>query len=193
MVRLRLTADMQETNETTINNAFETLKKIVGDYLVADEDLSIQEAIASRFLDKKLTLSLAESCTGGYISHLITSIPGSSQFFLGGVISYANELKIGMLEVPEATIKNHGAVSIQTVEKMAEGVRKKTGSDIGLATSGIMGPGGGSDEKPVGYVCVAMASAQKTISTTFQFRFDRKRNIELTAAQALNFMRKNME
>jgi nicotinamide-nucleotide amidase len=76
---------------------------------------------------------------------------------------------------------------------MAEGVRKKTGSDVSLATSGIMGPGGGSDEKPVGYVCVAMSTAVKTISTTFQFRFDRTRNIELTAVQALNFMRKNME
>jgi nicotinamide-nucleotide amidase len=192
MVRLRLSANMQESDEITIDNSFNQLKGIVKDYLVADKDINIQEAISVLFNEKKITLSIAESCTGGYISHLITSIPGSSSFFLGGVVSYANEVKRDLLDVPQELIEQHGAVSIQTVEKMAEGVRKKTGSDISLATSGVMGPGGGSDEKPVGYVCVAMSTAVKTISTTFQFRFDRTRNIELTAVQALNFMRKNM-
>jgi nicotinamide-nucleotide amidase len=193
MVRLRLSANMQQSDEKIIDASFEELKTIVKDYLVADKDINIQEAISGIFIEKNLTLSIAESCTGGYISHLITSIPGSSRFFLGGVVSYANEVKRDLLDVPQAYIETHGAVSIQTVEKMAEGVRKKTGSDISLATSGVMGPGGGSDEKPVGYVCVAMCIANKTISTTFQFRFDRTRNIELTAVQALNFMRKNME
>jgi nicotinamide-nucleotide amidase len=193
MVRLRLSADMQEANESALDATFDSLKNIVKEYLVADKDLSIQQAVSSLFLERKKTLSIAESCTGGYISHLMTSIPGSSQFFLGGVVSYANEVKIDLLDVPEQIIQTHGAVSTQTVEKMAEGVRKKTGSDFALATSGIMGPGGGSEEKPVGYVCVAIASAKKTISTSFQFRFDRTRNIELTAVQALNFLRKNME
>ena len=193
MVRLRLSASMEQSDENTIDKNFKQLKEIVKDYLVADKDISIQEAISVVFSEKKMTLSVAESCTGGYISHLITSIPGSSSFFLGGVVSYANEVKRDILDVPQELIEKYGAVSIQTVEKMAEGVRKKTGSDIALATSGIMGPGGGSDEKPVGYVCVAMSTAVKTISTTFQFRFDRTRNIELTAVQALNFMRKNME
>ncbi len=193
MVRLRLSGDMQQIEEKTIEENFSQLKNIVQDYLVVDMDLSIQEAISAIFIEKRLTLSIAESCTGGYISHLITAIPGSSSFFLGGVVSYANEVKINMLDVPEGIIQKHGAVSIQTVEKMAEGIREKTGSDISLATSGIMGPGGGTDEKPVGYVCVAISTAKKTTSTTFQFRFDRKRNIELTAVQALNFMRKNLE
>ena len=193
MVRLRLSASMQQSDENTIDNNFKQLKEIVKDYLVADKDISIQEAISVIFSEKKTTLSVAESCTGGYISHLITSIPGSSSFFLGAVVSYANEVKRDLLDVPQELIEKYGAVSIQTVEKMAEGVRKKTGSDVSLATSGIMGPGGGFDEKPVGYVCVAMSTAVKTISTTFQFRFDRTRNIELTAVQALNFMRKNME
>jgi nicotinamide-nucleotide amidase len=193
MVRLRLSANIQESDENTIDNSFNQLMGIVKDYLVADKDINIQEAISVIFSEKNLTLSIAESCTGGYISHLITSIPGSSSFFLGGVVSYANEVKRDLLDVPQELIEKHGAVSIQTVEKMAEGVRKKTGSDISLATSGVMGPGGGSDEKPVGYVCVAMSTAVKTTSTTFQFRFDRTRNIELTAVQALNFMRKNME
>ncbi len=193
MVRLRLSGDMQQIEEKTIEENFSQLKNIVQDYLVVDMDLIIQEAISAIFIEKRLTLSIAESCTGGYISHLITAIPGSSSFFLGGVVSYANEVKINMLDVPEGIIQKHGAVSIQTVEKMAEGIREKTGSDISLATSGIMGPGGGTDEKPVGYVCVAISTAKKTTSTTFQFRFDRKRNIELTAVQALNFMRKNLE
>jgi nicotinamide-nucleotide amidase len=184
---------MQQSDEKTIDHEFEKLKAIVKDHTVADKDINIQEAISGIFTEKNLTLSIAESCTGGYISHLITSIPGSSKFFLGGVVSYANEIKRDLLDVPQTIIELHGAVSIQTVEKMAEGVRKKTGSDISLATSGVMGPGGGSEEKPVGYVCVAMSTAQKTVSTTFQFRFDRTRNIELTAVQALNFMRKNIE
>lgn len=193
MVRLRLSANIQQSDEKTIDHEFEQLKAIVKDHIVADKDINIQEAISGIFIEKNLTLSIAESCTGGYISHLLTSIPGSSRFFLGGVVSYANEVKRDLLDVPQTLIETHGAVSIQTVEKMAEGVRKKTGSDISLATSGVMGPGGGSDEKPVGFVCVAMSTANKTISTTFQFRFDRTRNIELTAVQALNFMRKNME
>jgi nicotinamide-nucleotide amidase len=193
MVRLRLSANMQQSDEKTIDNEFEQLKSIVKDHIVADKDINIQEAISGIFIEKNLTLSIAESCTGGYISHLLTSIPGSSKFFLGGMVSYANEVKRDLLDVSQSTIDTHGAVSIQTVEKMAEGIRKKTGSDISLATSGVMGPGGGSEEKPVGFVCVAMSTANKTISTTFQFRFDRTRNIELTAVQALNFMRKNME
>ena len=193
MVRLRLSANLQKSDEKAIDNEFEKLKEIVKDYTVADKDINIQEAISGIFIEKNLTLAIAESCTGGYISHLITSIPGSSRFFLGSVVSYANEVKRDLLDVPQTLIELHGAVSTQTVEKMAEGVRKKTGSDISLATSGVMGPGGGSEEKPVGYVCVAMSTANKTISTTFQFRFDRTRNIELTAVQALNFMRKNME
>ena len=193
MVRLRLSANMQQSDEKTIDNEFEQLKSIVKDHIVADKDIHIQEAVSSIFIDKNLTLSIAESCTGGYISHLLTSIPGSSKFFLGGVVSYANEVKRDLLDVSQSTIDTYGAVSIQTVEKMAEGIRKKTGSDISLATSGVMGPRGGSEEKPVGFVCVAMSTANKTISTTFQFRFDRTRNIELTAVQALNFMRKNME
>jgi nicotinamide-nucleotide amidase len=101
-------------------------------------------------------------------------------------------LKIGLLGVDPDTIEQFGAVSIETVTQMAEGIRKKTGADFSLATSGIMGPGGATIEKQVGFVCVAFSSEQHTIATTFQFRFDRQRNIELTAAHALDFLRKNM-
>jgi nicotinamide-nucleotide amidase len=191
MVRLRLTTS-HPSYQAEIEKQFNALKIIVQEHLVADEDLSMQAAVSAKMMEQSKTLSIAESCTGGYIAHLITSLAGSSQFFLGGIVSYSNELKMSLLNVPAEILEEFGAVSIQTVEKMAEGIRLKTGSDFGLATSGIMGPGGGTATKPVGYVCVAVSLKDKTVSTTFQFRFDRTRNIELTAIQALNFLRKNM-
>ena len=192
MVRLRLTADGMKMTMQEIEESFLELKQLVAEYMVVDQDITLQETISEMLMQQKKTLSLAESCTGGYISHLITAIPGSSQFYMGGVVSYANELKINLLGVYPETILQHGAVSLATVEQMAEGIRKKTGSDFALATSGIMGPGGATEEKPVGFVCVAVSSKEGTKSTTFNFRFDRQRNIELTAAHALNFLRKNM-
>lgn len=191
MVRLRLTT-VHEEMESEIENRFEDLKTLVSTYLVTDRDQTMQEAVAASLLAHKKTLTIAESCTGGYIAHLITAIPGSSEYFLGGVVSYSNELKASFLGVPMDTIQTFGAVSTQTVEKMAEGLRLRTGADYSLATSGIMGPSGGSDLKPVGFVCVGLSTAEKTISTTLQFRFDRMRNIELTAIHALDFLRKNM-
>jgi nicotinamide-nucleotide amidase len=119
-------------------------------------------------------------------------IPGSSSFFLGGVVSYSNDLKAGLLGVPQETLNEFGAVSLETVKKMAEGVRERTGSDYGLAVSGIMGPSGDTPNKPIGFVCVGFSSADTTEVTSFQFRFDRKRNIELTAVYALNFLRKSI-
>ena len=192
MVRLRLTTSTQHAAHGEIDVVFDTLKKLVGDYLVIDQDLSLQEAVSNILKSRKKTLSIAESCTGGYLSHLITLIPGSSSFFLGSVVSYSNEMKVEILDVPSEIINQFGAVSLETVAKMAEGIRKKTGSDYALATSGIMGPEGETNQKTLGHVCVAVSSAQTTITTTFDFRFDRKRNIELTAVHALNFLRKNI-
>jgi len=192
MVRLRLTANGMKTTMQEIEERFQQLKQLVAEYMVIDQDLSLQETISEILIRKGQTLSLAESCTGGYISHLITAIPGSSQFYKGGVVSYDNELKINLLGVSSETIKQHGAVSLATVEQMAEGIRKNTETDFSLATSGIMGPGGATGDKPVGFVCVAVSSKEGTKSTTFSFRFDRQRNIELTAAHALNFLRKTM-
>lgn len=191
MVRLRLTMN-QSASKENIDKIFSELKDLVKDYLVVDQDISLQETISNLLTSKKQTLSIAESCTGGYISHLITLIPGSSSFFLGSVVSYSNEMKNEIINVPVDTINKYGAVSIETVVKMAEGIRSKTGSDFALATSGIMGPDGGTPEKPVGHVCVAVSTASKTETTTFDFRFDRKRNIELTAVHALNFLRKHI-
>jgi nicotinamide-nucleotide amidase len=191
MVRLRLTTNVP-SHSMAIEKEFLTLKNLVQEFLVAEEDLSMQAVVSGKMMEHSKTLSIAESCTGGYIAHLITSLPGSSNFFLGGIVSYSNELKMSLLNVPEKILDEFGAVSIPTVEKMAEGIRIKTGADFGLATSGIMGPGGGTDTKPVGYVCVAVSTKDNIFSTNFQFRFDRARNIELTAIHALNFLRKNM-
>ncbi|MEY4629159.1 MAG: hypothetical protein RLZZ595_1485 [Bacteroidota bacterium] len=192
MVRLRLTATQTMENNQQIDGLFDRLKSTVKDYLVVDRDITLQEAIAEQLNLNGKTLAIAESCTGGYISHLITLIPGSSSFFLGGVISYSNDLKSGILGVPEKTLQEFGAVSLETVAKMAEGVREKTGADYGLATSGIMGPTGETPGKPIGFVCVGFSCKEKTECTTFQFRFDRKRNIELTAVYALDFLRKSI-
>lgn len=191
MVRLRLTASGAEA-DAEIDNLFGQLKTLVKDHLVIDKDMTLQETVASLMLQKNKTLAVAESCTGGYISHLITMLPGSSAFYLGGIVSYSNAMKTESLGVDPETIDQFGAVSIETVTQMAEGIRKKTGADFSLATSGIMGPGGGTDEKQVGFVCVAVSSNKNTIATSFQFRFDRQRNIELTAVHALDFLRKNM-
>jgi nicotinamide-nucleotide amidase len=191
MVRLRLTTNLSDKS-VEIEDLFEQLKSIVKDYLVIDSDISMPAAVAGMLKEKKLTISIAESCTGGYISHLLTSMAGSSIYYEGGVVSYSNELKTALLGVPDEILMTHGAVSTQTVEKMAEGIRLKTGTDLGLATSGIMGPSGGTETKPVGFVCVGVSTKHKTVTTTFQFRFDRARNIELTAIHALNFLRKNM-
>jgi len=192
MVRLRLSDLDANSRPQIIEEWFEKLKSDVEEFMVVDEDLSLQQVIARKLLASNQTLSIAESCTGGYISHLITQMAGSSQFFLGSVVSYANEMKKDALNVPKEVIQQHGVVSKETVEKMAEGVRKLSKADFGLATSGIMGPGGGTDQKPVGFVCVGLSTKEKTISTTFQFRFDRKRNIELTSINALDYLRKNM-
>lgn len=192
MVRMRLTG-LDGTKDTEeIDALFEQLKALVKDHLVVDQDLTLQETIAKVLLEKKKTLAIAESCTGGYISHLITMLPGSSAYYLGGVVSYSNEMKIDVLGVDPDTIAQFGSVSVETATQMAEGIRKQTGADYSLATSGIMGPTGGTPEKHVGFVCVAFCSNERRSTTTFQFRFDRKRNIELTAAHALDFLRKNM-
>ena len=192
MVRLRLSAVEIFKDNQELDNSFNKLKNIVKDYLVVDKDISLQEAIAEQLKITNKTLALAESCTGGYISHLITLIPGSSSFFLGGVVSYSNDLKSGLLGVPQDILNEFGAVSLETVKKMAEGARQKTGADYGLSVSGIMGPTGETPDKPLGFVCVGFSSADTTEATSFQFRFDRKRNIELTAVYALNFLRKSI-
>lgn len=189
-VRLRLSS--YNIDNDTIEKEMEKLKSILGDLVYSDHDDTLQECIGRILSEQGKTLSTAESCTGGTISQLITSVPGSSSYFLGGVTSYANSAKINILGVNPEIIEKYGAVSRECVAAMAEGVRKLTGSDFSVATSGIAGPGGGSEEKPVGLVWVAVSSQMGTETYKVQYNGDRKRNIERSAAFALNKLRQKI-
>ena len=190
-VRLRLSiyGGIREEEEARINAQIELLKPILGTSMYSDHDDTLEGCIGRILSENGKTLSVAESCTGGNISGLMTSIPGSSGYYLGSVTSYANSVKTNVLGVPEAVIADHGAVSSECVAAMAEGVRRLTGSDFSVATSGIAGPGGGSDEKPVGLVWVGVSSEKGIETYSFRFRHDRKRNIERFTASALNILR----
>jgi nicotinamide-nucleotide amidase len=189
-VRLRLSA--YGDDETLLKNEVETFaRKIVervGRSVVAEEDISLEKAILNYMTEKELTLSTAESCTGGYIAHLITQHAGSSKVFFGGAVSYSYELKESILGVKNETLWQYGAVSRETVTEMVEGALLNFKSDYAIAVTGIAGPDGGTDEKPVGTVWIGVANTQKTITKKFLFGNKRQQNIERTAIAALNML-----
>jgi nicotinamide-nucleotide amidase len=191
MVRLRLTGRSADAamlaNE--LEAQFANLKTLVKDWMVIDEDKTMDVAVSQLLKVKGKTVATAESCTGGYIAHLITSKAGSSSIYNGSVVSYANSAKQNVLGVEEATLQQYGAVSEQTVIEMAKGVLQAMQTDYAIATSGIMGPDGGSAEKPVGTVWIAVGNNTTVKATKHHFRFDRQRNIELAAFTALNQLR----
>lgn len=160
----------------------------VGRSVIAEEDIALEKAILNYMAEKELTLSTAESCTGGYIAHLITQHAGSSKVFFGGAVSYSYELKESILGVKNETLWQYGAVSQQTVTEMVEGALLNFKSDYAIAVTGIAGPDGGTAEKPVGTVWIGVANAQKTITKKFQFGSKRMQNIERTAIAALNML-----
>ncbi len=141
-------------------------------------------------LKNNKTISTAESCTGGYISHLITSIPGSSNYYKGSIISYSNEVKSDLLKVNQETLIKYGAVSKETVEEMAKGALKALNTNYSIAVSGIAGPDGGTKEKPIGLIWIAVASENKIVTEKFLHGEDRGRNIRKAALSALNMLRK---
>lgn len=190
LVRLRLTGKGGESITSEVEDAFARMKPLVAPWLVADTDISLVDAVSRLLRSLKKTVTTAESCTGGYIAHLITSLPGSSDIYPGSIISYANEVKQELLDVDKETIRTYGAVSEETVIEMADGALKKIHADYAVAVSGIMGPGGGWSDKPAGTVWIAVADRNRTQASKFFFRFDRARNIELTANTALNMLRK---
>lgn len=193
-VRLRLSiyGGERQAQEERIKERLEALKGILGDAMYSDEDDTLETCIGKLLKGTGRTISTAESCTGGSIAALLTSVAGSSEYFLGSVVSYANSVKSGVLGVDEKIIEEHGAVSSECVAAMAEGVRKLTGSDFSIATSGIAGPGGGSDAKPVGLVWIGVSSHKSTETFSMVFKGDRKRNIERFAANALNILREKL-
>jgi nicotinamide-nucleotide amidase len=166
------------------------LKELVKEFMVADEDLTMQQVIGKILLENKKTISTAESCTGGSIASLITSVAGSSAYFKGSVVSYSNQVKQELLGVQKETLDAYGAVSEQTAREMLSGILEQMKTDFGIAVTGIMGPGGGSEEKPVGTVYVAVGNKENQVVQKFKQRFSRDKNIEVTSVMALNLMRK---
>jgi nicotinamide-nucleotide amidase len=191
MVRLRLTASGfdKESLKNEIENHFEALKLAVGSFLIVDKDIPMEQVIGNLLIERNATIATAESCTGGYIAHLLTSKAGSSAYFKGSIVSYSNEIKHRILKVSDETLLNEGAVSEQTVVQMAKECLQLMNTDYSIAVSGIMGPDGGTESKPVGTVWIAVADKKEVKTKLFQFRYDRERNIELTATNALNFLR----
>ncbi len=191
MVKLRLTAKGQDTSsvEQEMLPYFNEMQQLVKEHLVSDKDESLEVVIGNILKVKNKTVATAESCTGGYIAHLITSIPGSSAYYKGSIVSYANEAKENLLHVKQATLHTAGAVSEETVREMVAGTLAALNTDFAIATSGIMGPDGGSEEKPVGTVWIAVGNHSRIETKKLNLRFDRQRNIIATATSALNFFR----
>ncbi|RZA02132.1 MAG: competence/damage-inducible protein A [Sphingobacteriaceae bacterium] len=189
-VRLRLSAygdnEAQLTDE--VDQYAAQLVERMGNIVVAEEDVAIEKAILDIMEKNKLTLSVAESCTGGYLSHLFTQHAGSSKVFLGGAISYSNNLKESIIGVDHNTLAKFGAVSEETVTQMVQGALTNFKSDYAIAITGIAGPDGGTDDKPVGTVWIAVASAQKTEVKKFTFGNKRLQNIERSATSALGML-----
>ncbi len=190
-VRLRLSiySGDRKSEESRVNEKINELKEILGDYVYADCDDTIEHTLGELLKKGNKTLCAAESCTGGEISHLITTVPGSSAYYLGSVTSYAIPVKESVLGVPANTINEFGVVSKEVAEAMAEGVRKLMGADYAVATTGLAGPGGGDGVNPDGTVWVGVSTAKGTVvSRKFNYHNDRKRNIERFAASALYFL-----
>ena len=193
-VRLRLSiyGGSKQEEEARIEAELTKLRPILGDALYSEQDDTLQECIGRLLAESGKTVSAAESCTGGTISALFTAVPGSSEYYLGSVTSYANSVKTGVLGVDPEIIEKYGAVSSECVAQMAEGVRRLTGSDFSVATSGIAGPGGGSESKPVGLVWIGVSSQKGTETLKMVYKGDRKRNMERFAASALDTLRKKI-
>lgn len=192
LIRLRLTAKGSkiENLDLIIENEVKKLQKLIPDLIFGYDDDSLEKVVGNLLLKNKKTVSTAESCTGGYLSHLITSIPGSSAYYKGSIISYSNEVKADLLKVNEETLIKYGAVSKETVEEMAKGALKVLKTNYSIAVSGIAGPDGGTTEKPIGLIWIAVASENKVIAEKFLHGEDRGRNIRKAALSALNMLRK---
>jgi len=193
MVKLRLSAyankDAQEVR-TRVDRQADALYKLIPELIFGEGDVSLEQAIGRMLKERGQTLALAESCTGGYLSHLVTSVPGSSAYYIGGVVSYANAVKMEELGIPSDMLELNGAVSQPVVERMAQGVRAALRSDWAIATTGIAGPDGGTPDKPVGTVWIAVAGPDGVISRMGGFPGTRDLVIERAAMSGLNMLRK---
>jgi len=190
-VKLRLTAfgEDKKALAAEVDQQIQKILPTINNYVYGYNEETLETAVGKLLKNEGKTLALAESCSGGYISHLITAVPGSSQYFQGTVVPYHNALKEQLLGVSSATLTQHGAVSEATVREMALGVKKLFGVDFGLASSGIAGPDGGSPDKPVGTVWIACAGPNFVEAKLLQLTQDRLINIQLTGVAVLNLLR----
>lgn len=193
-VRLRLTAtgDDEAMLDRELAGQVANVLPLIEQNVYGYDSDELENVVGKLLTAKSLTLGIAESCSGGYVSSRITGVPGSSAYFQGGIVTYSNMLKIKMLGVDPATLEQFGAVSEQTVTQMAEGVRRVLGTAISLATTGIAGPDGGTPDKPVGTVWIAVATAQRTVTKLLKLGQYRDLNIQLTATYGLNLLREEL-
>jgi nicotinamide-nucleotide amidase len=192
--RLRITAQAKSIAEAEsgIRNVEEKLRSKAGKYIYGADEEEMEQVIGKLLAERRLTLAVAESCTGGLIADRITNVPGSSNYFERGIVSYSNESKVADLGVPLALIYHHGAVSREVAEAMAFGIRVKANADIGLSTTGIAGPTGGSAEKPVGLVWIGYSDRHGTLALRFNFGDDRRRVKERASQAALELLRRKL-
>ena len=168
------------------------MSSLIQDYIFGEGNDTLEAAVGRVLKEKNHTLATAESCTGGYIAHLITSVPGSSAYYIGSIIAYSNEIKIKELGVGDKILEKYGAVSEEVVRQMAVNVKDRFRSDYSIAVSGIAGPDGGTKEKPVGLVWIAIAGPSGVRAGKYLFGDDRERNIRRAALQTLNHLRKTI-
>jgi len=192
-VRLRLSSyGGGRAEQKVVEDKVAELKELIPDFIFGYGNQTLEEVVGKELKKKKQTISTAESCTGGNIAGRLTKISGSSDYFIGSVVSYSDEVKKVMLDVSKNDIEKHGVVSREVVEQMAIGVKKKLKTDYSVATSGIAGPNGGTDKKPVGTMWIAVASPTEVVSKMFRFGDERSRNVERTVITALNLLRKQI-
>jgi nicotinamide-nucleotide amidase len=193
-VRLRIS--VKEKDEATANKKLQGvehgIRKKAAKYIYGVEDEELEQVLGRMLTERKLTIAVAESCTGGLIADKITDVPGSSNYFERGIISYSNQSKIENLGVPKELIEANGAVSSEVAKAMAQGVRQVSGTDIGISTTGIAGPTGGSAEKPIGLVWIGYSDKNETLAVKFNFGDDRRRVKERAAQAALELVRRRL-
>ncbi len=194
-VKLRLTASGSDLNtlQNDANSLVEKLTPLAEDYIYGYDEDTLESKVGDILVAENLTIATAESCTGGYLAHSITSVPGSSHYYRGSVIAYHNDIKMSRLGIPSAVLEQYGAVSEETVRLMAENIRKEMNADIGVATSGIAGPDGGTPEKPVGLVWIAYSDGKTTEAKKVQFLKDRMFNIQYGAKAALTLLYRKLK
>jgi len=193
-VRLRLTGVGEDANvlEREMTDEIAKVHPMISPYVFGFGDIEIEDAVGELLKSNHLTIATCESCTGGFLAHRLTSVSGSSEYFMGSIVAYHNDIKRNEVEVSSKTLENFGAVSEEVAKEMAEGIRKKFNVDIGISTTGIAGPDGGTEEKPVGTVWLAISYGKTTEARKLQLPGTRLLNIEYTAIHAMNFIRQTL-